>query len=1373
VASEPKEPTAHEQILDEVVAEYLQAVESGQAPDRTALLHRHPELAPELEEFFRDQDQFDRLVAPIRSGESPAGQPSTADLDEPRAEADTLPPLRRLGDYELLEELARGGMGVVYRARQISLNRPVALKMILSGLLASRAAVQRFRAEAESAARLDHPNIVPIYEVGEHNGQPFFSMKLIEGRSLAEHLRQTGGKVDPREAAHLLATVAEAVHYAHQRGILHRDLKPGNILLAPNPKSEARNPKQIQITKEQSSKPADRQVSDLDDSSLGIVSDFEFRISDFVPYITDFGLAKRLDDDAGLTQSGAVVGTPGYMAPEQAAGSQGLPHGRGDMLSTAVDVYSLGAILYELLTGRPPFQGATRLDTLLQVLHDEPLRPRALRPDLDPDLETICLKCLRKEPRQRYAGAQALADDLHRFLAGEPITARPVGHGERLWRWCRRNPVVAGLAAVVVVLLLVLVGTALGAAVHFRAAAANEHALRSQADDLHEKEAAARRKAESALTDAYTSSGLLASERDDPGQAVLWFANAVRLAESDTERNAANRVRVRAWERLVYRPVHLFSHDSTVFRSLAFHPTRKYLLTLAADERVALWDVAHERRLQLPGKETDVVSATWSPDGRVLVLGTVSGKASRYRFPEGECLDSISGPGPMRVLAFSPNGRYLAGAGKWSAWVWDYQARRFATDTLPHPEPIETLTWSAGSNRLITGCLDRKARVFAVPGKGRPLCSVTHLWLGDPRDVRAPRRIAPLFVNEGREFLTLATNGELTWWNATAGTRVRTLPGPAGVNPITSLAVSADGHYLFVGSVGKGQLWDLVAGRPVGQPIVHHSTIGAAAFRPDGAALLTASVDDTARLWSVPGGEPLSHPLVHQTVSHIAAFSPDGRLLATAQEGGLVRLWSAPPPGRDYDLPLDGHVARARLGPARTHMIVAGTAFRSCGILSARVYDLATGRAAGPPLRPGGIVLGAALAPDGRHAATISSASATIPERQRQLVAEAAWHTAWQQLRRDLLLVAPRHPSLWTTWGLAWLQTLERRDGQAGSLHVWDYHSGRLAFAPVPLPSEPRSVAYNPDGRLLLVLGAAGEVTLRDADTGKVTRQWRYGSGFQAGNEYVGNGTACFSPDGESVLAWGLDDTVRVWETVSGTERYPPLAHGPKVHDARFSPDGRFLATAGFDGTVRTWDLATGRPAAAPLAHPDWLLTAVFSPDGQHLLTACRDGMARLWDWRTGQLACPPLAHDSEVHDVAFTPDARRIVTVCHDGTARVWEPQTGKPLTPRLALGGIGLCVQVAPDGAWAFASGFGGSVRVYCLADLEPPTRPSADDLCLEAEVLSGYRMHPNGGVVKLTAQEWLDRWRTLRRNAAGSVTAPVQPAAVRADGKTPGPG
>lgn len=338
---------------------------------------------------------IDPTIDGVRCTEITAGQ-ATANEDETLVQSTShsgvasgqLPShgteIRHFGDYELLEEIARGGMGVVYKARQVRLNRVVALKMILAGQLASAEDVQRFHTEAEAAANLDHPGIVPIFEVGQHNGQHYFSMGFVEGESLAHGLRN--GPIPPREAAILVKKVAEAIGYSHSRGVIHRDLKPANVLL-------------------------DRYGE---------------------PRVTDFGLAKKVVGDSNLTASGQILGTPAYMPPEQAAG-------RIHQIAAQADIYSLGALIYALITGRPPFQADNHLDTLMQVIEQEPAPPRLLNPKVDQDLETICLKCLEKDPAHRYASAQALAEDLGRFVEGESINVKSLNLLDRVARSLQRS----------------------------------------------------------------------------------------------------------------------------------------------------------------------------------------------------------------------------------------------------------------------------------------------------------------------------------------------------------------------------------------------------------------------------------------------------------------------------------------------------------------------------------------------------------------------------------------------------------------------------------------------------------------------------------------------------------------------------------------------------------------------------------------------------------------------------------------------------------------------------------------------------------------------------------------------------------------------
>src|SRR5579863_1956875 len=377
--------------LERVLADYLHSVEQGHPLDRAALLAAHADLADDLQAFFRNHDSMGRLAAPLKAA---VDAPTMLGMSAIGLSPSSLT-VRYFGDYELVDEIARGGMGVVYKARQVNLNRIVALKMILAGQLAHDSDVKRFYAEAEAAARLDHPGIVPIFEIGQHDGQHYFSMVFVEGESLAKKV--IDGPMPPREAAEMVKKVAEAVEYAHQRGIIHRDLKPANVLLDGHGQ----------------------------------------------PKVTDFGLAKQTQGDSGLTGTGQILGTPSYMPPEQAAG-------KTEEIGPTSDVYSLGAILYCLLTGRPPFQAASPMDTLLQVLDQEPVLLRQLNPQVPRDLETIALKCLAKNPLGRYTTAQALADDLTAFAENRAITARRASAPERLVRWFRRQKrsvVVAASAA--------------------------------------------------------------------------------------------------------------------------------------------------------------------------------------------------------------------------------------------------------------------------------------------------------------------------------------------------------------------------------------------------------------------------------------------------------------------------------------------------------------------------------------------------------------------------------------------------------------------------------------------------------------------------------------------------------------------------------------------------------------------------------------------------------------------------------------------------------------------------------------------------------------------------------------------------------------
>ena len=1173
---------------------------------------------------------------------------STMQEDRPR-QGSRVSQHQRLGKLELLARVGSGSFGEVWKARDTELSRLVAVKIPHPGLVVTPKDADRFLREGRSAAQLRHPGIVAVHDAGQADGVPYLVCDFIDGATLAELL--TGQSLTFEEAARLTANVADALAYAHAMGVVHRDVKPSNIIL------ERGGP------------------------ALG------------KPLLMDFGLALCQDAEVTLTQEGQVLGTPGYMSPE-------LATGRGHRADGRSDIFSLGVVLYRLLAGELPFRGKGAM-LLEQVRREEPTPPRRLHAKVPRDLETIALHCLAKEPERRYQTAADLAADLRRWLKGEPIRARPVGRRERLWRWCRRNPVVAGLTAAVAMLLL---AAALGATL----AAVWLGRMAEQARQAYQQEEAARRRAELTLADLHTAQGLVASEGNDPAQAVLWFAHAARLAGSDPEREQANRVRVRTWGRRVPVPYRAFSHAGRQLRQLAFHPRGMHLLALSRHDRCTIWDVENDQPLPWPRDDQPVRAAAWAPDGHSLALGTPQGKVEVRSFPEGELLHDLNCRGPVRALAFSADGRCLALAGT-AVRVWDVRTRTFITADLPHPQAVVTLTFNALGDRLATGCLDGRARVFAVPGKSEPLFPPVPHVAAFRSDAVAPavleRRVAPVFLAGGRDLLTTSGSGGAVWRDGDTGRPKHAIHFPAGQAQVVE--VSPDGKYFMVGGYAGAQVWDVAAGQAIEPVLPNRNFVIAAAFRPDGAVLLTAGGDRTARLWSVPGGRPLGPPLVHQAILTLAAYSPDGRLLATAQEDGLIRVWA--PERSDpvkHQLAQNGSPTFARLSPDGRYVLATGAGWRREGLHDTRAYEVAAGRPTGPVLRGDGPLTDAALSPDGRTAVTLHSSCSTAEERFAQLL---------------------------------------RPDGRAGNLRLWDRRTGKSLCEPVPMPSEPRGVAFSPDGRRLVAICGGGQVLVIDSGKGRITRRLEHGFGASSNNTYP---AVCFTPDGRSVVTWGPNSDVRVWDTATGEQRYGPLAHGGVVQDARPSPDGRLLVTAARDNTARVWDVATGRPATEPLRHPDWVFSACFSPDGTQVLTGCRDGTARLWDWRSGGMVCAPFQHRDEVFGVAFTPDGRWLLTASQDGTARLWEWHTGRPVTPAWSVGGWGWSALITARGDHAVIAGQAPELRVFDLRDLAGGDDLGPDDLCLLGEVLCGQRIHGGTGAADLTTEEWMERWRAFRQ-------------------------
>src|SRR5262245_11978949 len=566
--------------------------ERGESVTPEELCRDCPELLDELRRRIR---ALQALNPALGAGGSPTVDARASSGPTPKGEAGP-PRTTAVPGYEILGELGRGGMGVVYQARQLSLGRVVALKMILAGAHAGAQQRLRFRGEAEAAARLQHPNIVQVYEVGEQDGCPYFSLEYVDGRSLHEALAE--GLPPPLEAAALVEQLARAADYAHRRGIVHRDLKPANVLLT----------------------------------------------QDGTPKITDFGRAKCLDGEQGRTRTGDILGTPCYMAPEQAGG-------KSKEIGPAADVYALGAILYQTLTGAPPIEGQSDWETVHLVLTAEPVPPSRRNPRVPRDLETICLRCLDKDPAKRYPSALALADDLRRFQSGQPIQARPVGWPERAVKWVRRRPALAALLAVSAGLLLALLAG--GWATALKESRSNR-ALQAAHQDLQEADRANRR----ALVRLNVTNGTHYLEDEDLFGSLVWFARALKL-EEDEARHQAHRTRIAAVLRECPRLGQFWFHDGAV-TDVTFSPDGRWVLTASDDHTARVRDAATGKpRFDAPLRhDAPVLRASFSPGGDRVVTAGADGTARVWDAQTGQSLaPSMRHDGEVRSASFCPDGR--------------------------------------------------------------------------------------------------------------------------------------------------------------------------------------------------------------------------------------------------------------------------------------------------------------------------------------------------------------------------------------------------------------------------------------------------------------------------------------------------------------------------------------------------------------------------------------------------------------------------------------------------------------------------------------------------------------------------------------------
>jgi WD40 repeat protein/tetratricopeptide (TPR) repeat protein len=1225
-------------------------------------------------------------------------------------------------------------MGVVYKARQIGLKRLVALKMILGRDDATEQALARFRHEAEAIARLRHPHIVQVYEIGEAEGRPFFSLEFVDGGSLAERLR--GTPLPPRQAAELAEVLARAVHAAHQEGIVHRDLKPANVLLA----------------------------------------------ADGTPKITDFGLAKRLDDDSGQTLPGQVMGTPSYMAPEQAAG-------KVKEVGPLADVYALGAILYELLTGRPPFRGVTAHETLHQVLTEEPVPPSRLQPKTPRDLETICLECLRKEPRKRYRDALALAEDCAAYLKGEPIRARPVGPLGRLGRWCRRNPVVAGLAGLAALLLAGLFAVITVSHVRTSAALGREQtanglaaqrlqaALTAQAGEAEQTRLAERRgdEIQEKLARLHVAAGTRQEEEGDLSGALLSLTEALRR---DPRREETHRLRLAMVLRQCPRPVRVWFHQDGVSH-VEFSRDGRYLVTASKDGTARVWDVAADAPVAELRHMDAVAWAAFSPDGERVVTASTDGTARVWEAHTGTPLTPpLELHVPAAHAAFSPDGRRVIAAG----------GNKYGT--------AETRTQS------IPGAM----REQVIPqGPGRP-----------------PLRI-PIPGPATTTTVTRQPHGRAGVWDAATGAPVGAKPiGLAGW--LNQASFSPDGKRVLTAGAraavaglprGEAMVWDVETGQPAGGRVEHPFEVIAAAWSPDGRRLVTAAGQalhgrGEARVWDADSGEALARPLEHNLQVVQASFSPDGGRVLTASQDGTARVWDAAS-GEPVTPPLShgDRLTRAAFSPDGRRVLTAAQDGTAC------VWDAAGGERVTPLLHHGSPVLAAAFSPEGRRLATgawdgsvrvwdlAASAGPPIPLRHQGAVLSTAFSADGR-----VLLTGSGQRGLLTITGPR--LAVVRDSFETDRLSVWDPLTGTALGVPLAEQLPVTAAAVSPDGRRVVTVAAASA-----PGGGSEARLWEVGSGQPAGPPLHSAGAilwAGFAADGrcravavtEKRGAEGSQPKVewlaQAWDVATRQAASPPLAHGTRVVFAAGSPDGGRLVTGGADGAARVWEVSTGRPLADPFPHREPVLAAAFSPDGGRLLTvtgsevadperesaahlwdlgtgrglelvhrgqvlhaafspdggqvvtAGADHAARVWDAATGQPVTPPLRHRGKVRHAAFSGDGRLVATAGEDRAARVWDAATGEPITPPLVHRDAVMGCAFSPDGGRLATACLDGAAWVWDL----PHDRRASEELALLAQALAGRRLDDTGGLVPLGAAALGEAWRRARQQAPAEFTA-----------------
>jgi WD40 repeat protein len=1003
-----------------------------------------------------------------------------ADGDTPRQDLDSGPSLQRsrLGKWKLLEVVGSGSFGTVYKALDTELHRMVAVKVPHQGSLASREDVDRFLREARSAAQLQHAGIVAVHEAGQCDGTYYLVSEFIPGMTLRQRL--AGERLSFPQAAELLARVAEALHCAHEHGVIHRDIKPSNILL-------------------------DREGQ---------------------PHLADFGLAKRQVGESTLTTVGQVLGTPAYMSPEQACGESHRVDGRSDL-------YSLGVVFYELLTGELPFRGTSQM-LLAQVLEEEPRPPRRLNDGIPRDLETICLKCLRKEPQRRYASAQALADDLRRFRAGEPIQARPLGAWARAAKWARRRPAAAGL---IVVSAAALLGLLLGGWAYV-------DRERQQAREAEQRERAGRR-------DVYAAHLNLAQQTWERGS----VPRMLELLDGQRPRTGQEDLRSFEWYylwRLCHGDRFTLAGHTDLITAVAFSPDGQMLATGSYDQTVKLWDVAAGReRIRLEGHGGEVRAVAFSPDGTTLATANADRTARLWDVRTGQERGRLDGHSDVVCsLAFSPDGKTLA-TGSWDQTVilWEMCTGRQQLALRGHTAEVRSIAFApdgktlATSSRPQVGPSPAEAKVWDV-ATGKELAT-----LREHTDLVAAVAISP----DGETLATGSRDFTVKLWDvATRQVRAR-LEGHLG--PVNAVTFSPDGETLATASSDKTiRLWSVSAAEP--GPILqgHIDQVFAVAFSPDSKTLASGGKDATIKLWDLTRKQGQTTLAGHTKAVLSLAFDPSSRTLATASRDRTVKLWDMTTGKVSATFESTSTVQGVAFSPDGQALAVAR------GGKMVKLWDPATGRERATLRGQTERIACLAFAPDGRT------------------LAAGGWDrsiTLWDVASKEVLRRLEGHSA--EVRSVAFSpdgRTLASASGESqppslnGEVILWDAATGQERATFRGHTKGIASVAFSPDGKTLASASWDQTVKLWDAATGQ-ERATLTGHNLQVTS-------LAFSRDGKTLATGSQDHAVKLWDAVTCQERLTLQGFHSPIYSLAFAPDGQALAVGTRNGTVQLFQAASG-----------------------------------------------------------------------------------------------------------------------------------------------------------------------------------------------------